>query len=237
MWWPCCPVRPCFWEPMSLTPTWAETAWSACQGKPITIFWSLFFNLNIMKKINIKIGWWYLACLKEWQRDKSRLDPKVDRRSSSLGQPWLQMCQPAVRCHVQAQSGRPSHSPLRPASTGFQRRQDWHRPKVWSQLFFCFFSKKKLNFSRGSSRVTRLCNSLKKWRISDHTYLIYIGSEKCDLKMRHTGSIMVVTGGSAKYQFKSSQGTLSNGTVLFVPANTTVSVSDAMKLQAFQAFF
>merc|ERR1719423_215558 len=54
-------------------------------------------------------------------------------------------------------------------------------------------------------------------------------SEKCDLKMRQTGSIMVVTGGSAKYEFKGSEGTLGNGTVLFVPANTTVSVSDAMK--------
>ena len=99
--------------------------------------------------------------------------------------------------------------------------------------FFISFPK-KVNFS---SRVTRLCNSLKKCQISDHAYLIYIGSEKCDLKMRHTGSIMVVTGGSAKYQFKGSEGTLGNGTVLFVPANTTVSVSDAMKLQAFQAFF
>ena len=48
---------------------------------------------------------------------------------------------------------------------------------------------------------------------------------------------MVVTGGSANYRFKDSEGTLGNGTVLFVPANTTVSVSDAMKLQAFQAFF
>ena len=66
---------------------------------------------------------------------------------------------------------------------------------------------------------------------------LYHYSERSDLKMRQTGSIIAVTGGSAAYQFKDSEGKLSNGTVLFVPANTTVSVSEAINLQAFQAFF
>jgi len=65
------------------------------------------------------------------------------------------------------------------------------------------------------------------------------GQAPVELVKRSSGSILVVTQGCGKYQATPSggNGSLAKGTVLFIPAGQSVSVSNVQGLLAFQAFF
>jgi len=66
---------------------------------------------------------------------------------------------------------------------------------------------------------------------------MYSSNGSVELVARKTGSIVVVTRGSADYQFDGASGSMAKGTVLFVPASRVVSLENAKDLLAFQAFF
>jgi len=65
-----------------------------------------------------------------------------------------------------------------------------------------------------------------------------VEKEVVDLVTRQTGSILIVTSGSGTFEFDGeADKPLAKGTVLFIPANKSVKISNSKGLIAFQAFF
>ena len=62
-------------------------------------------------------------------------------------------------------------------------------------------------------------------------------AENLNLIQRKTGSILIVVEGSGNYLFQGKEAQFEAGSVLFVPANETLTLSKAVNVVAYQAFF